>query len=82
VVEGIVRAKRDVLDHRGTSFPVLPVQMHGDAAFACQSMVAETFAISSLLLDGHPLRSAGQDSRRGAFGRRHAVLIDRGSGES
>ncbi|MFE2181561.1 multifunctional oxoglutarate decarboxylase/oxoglutarate dehydrogenase thiamine pyrophosphate-binding subunit/dihydrolipoyllysine-residue succinyltransferase subunit [Streptomyces sp. NPDC059455] len=41
---------------------------------------AETLAIGSLLLDGVPVRLAGQDSRRGTFGQRHAVLTDRRTG--
>ncbi|MGW7262160.1 multifunctional oxoglutarate decarboxylase/oxoglutarate dehydrogenase thiamine pyrophosphate-binding subunit/dihydrolipoyllysine-residue succinyltransferase subunit [Streptomyces sp. NPDC054842] len=41
---------------------------------------AETLAIGSLLLDGVPVRLTGQDSRRGTFGQRHAVLTDRHSG--
>ncbi|WP_214110223.1 multifunctional oxoglutarate decarboxylase/oxoglutarate dehydrogenase thiamine pyrophosphate-binding subunit/dihydrolipoyllysine-residue succinyltransferase subunit [Acrocarpospora catenulata] len=41
----------------------------------------ETLAFGSLLLDGHPVRLVGQDSRRGTFGQRHAVLVDRVSGE-
>ena len=47
VLEGIVRAKQDVLD-RGDEFPVLPVLMHGDAAFAGQGVVAETLNLSQL----------------------------------
>lgn len=42
---------------------------------------AETLAFGSLLLDGIPVRLAGQDSRRGTFGQRHAVLTDRRTGE-
>ncbi|MEZ0074436.1 multifunctional oxoglutarate decarboxylase/oxoglutarate dehydrogenase thiamine pyrophosphate-binding subunit/dihydrolipoyllysine-residue succinyltransferase subunit [Planotetraspora sp. GP83] len=41
----------------------------------------ETLAFGSLLIDGHPVRLAGQDSRRGTFGQRHAVLVDRVTGE-
>ena len=37
----------------------------------------ETLAFGSLLLEGHPVRLAGQDSRRGTFGQRHAVVVDR-----
>jgi len=37
---------------------------------------AEALAIGSLLLEGHPVRLAGQDSRRGTFSQRHAALID------
>ena len=39
--------------------------------------LGETLAFGSLLLEGHPVRLAGQDSRRGTFGHRHAVLVDR-----
>ena len=37
VLEGIARAKQDILD-RGGEFPVLPVLLHGDAAFAGQAL--------------------------------------------
>ncbi|HEY0693022.1 MAG TPA: multifunctional oxoglutarate decarboxylase/oxoglutarate dehydrogenase thiamine pyrophosphate-binding subunit/dihydrolipoyllysine-residue succinyltransferase subunit, partial [Kribbella sp.] len=47
VLEGIVRAKQDILD-RGPEFPVLPVLVHGDAAFAGQGVVAETLNLSQL----------------------------------
>ncbi|REE98850.1 2-oxoglutarate dehydrogenase E1 component [Thermomonospora umbrina] len=41
----------------------------------------ELLALGSLLMDGHPVRLVGQDSRRGTFGQRHAVLVDRKNGE-
>ncbi len=41
---------------------------------------AETLAFGTLLLDGRSVRLAGQDSRRGTFGQRHAVLVDRNTG--
>jgi multifunctional 2-oxoglutarate metabolism enzyme len=47
VVEGMVRAKQDLLD-RPDEAPVLPILIHGDAAFAGQGVVAETFAMSAL----------------------------------
>ncbi|QDG63056.1 MULTISPECIES: multifunctional oxoglutarate decarboxylase/oxoglutarate dehydrogenase thiamine pyrophosphate-binding subunit/dihydrolipoyllysine-residue succinyltransferase subunit [unclassified Pseudarthrobacter] len=47
VLEGIVRAKQDRLD-QGESFPVLPIMVHGDAAFAGQGVVAETLNLSQL----------------------------------
>ena len=47
MLEGIARAKQDILD-RGSEFPVLPVLMHGDAAFAGQGVVAETLNLSQL----------------------------------
>jgi 2-oxoglutarate dehydrogenase complex dehydrogenase (E1) component-like enzyme len=43
--------------------------------------MAETGAFGSLLLDGTPIRLAGQDSRRGTFGQRHSVLVDRRTAE-
>jgi multifunctional 2-oxoglutarate metabolism enzyme len=47
VLEGIARAKQDILN-RGLDFPVLPVLIHGDAAFAGQGVVAETLNLSQL----------------------------------
>ena len=41
---------------------------------------AEITAFGSLLLDGRPVRLAGQDSRRGTFVQRFAALIDRVNG--
>ncbi|MHB8452344.1 MAG: multifunctional oxoglutarate decarboxylase/oxoglutarate dehydrogenase thiamine pyrophosphate-binding subunit/dihydrolipoyllysine-residue succinyltransferase subunit [Mycobacteriales bacterium] len=38
--------------------------------------LGETLAFGSLLLEGHPVRLSGQDSRRGTFGQRHSVLVD------
>jgi len=48
VLEGIVRAKQDLLDKGPDGFTVLPVLMHGDAAFAGQGVVAETLNLSLL----------------------------------
>jgi len=39
--------------------------------------MGELLAFGSLLLEGTPIRLAGQDSRRGTFVQRHAVLIDK-----
>ncbi|MFV0316139.1 MAG: multifunctional oxoglutarate decarboxylase/oxoglutarate dehydrogenase thiamine pyrophosphate-binding subunit/dihydrolipoyllysine-residue succinyltransferase subunit [Microthrixaceae bacterium] len=49
VVEGMSRARMDTIppdpEH---PYPVLPVLMHGDAAFAGQGVVAETLAMSQI----------------------------------
>src|SRR6204780_3376960 len=37
---------------------------------------AEQLAFGSLVLEGTPIRLTGQDSQRGTFNQRHAVLID------
>ncbi|HWS58512.1 MAG TPA: multifunctional oxoglutarate decarboxylase/oxoglutarate dehydrogenase thiamine pyrophosphate-binding subunit/dihydrolipoyllysine-residue succinyltransferase subunit, partial [Actinotalea sp.] len=48
VLEGIVRAKQDRIDLGGDGFSVLPILIHGDAAFAGQGVVAETLNLSQL----------------------------------
>jgi multifunctional 2-oxoglutarate metabolism enzyme len=47
VVEGMVRALQDLIDQPGT-FSVLPLLVHGDAAFAGQGVVAETLQSSQI----------------------------------
>ncbi|MFD8898127.1 multifunctional oxoglutarate decarboxylase/oxoglutarate dehydrogenase thiamine pyrophosphate-binding subunit/dihydrolipoyllysine-residue succinyltransferase subunit [Streptomyces ardesiacus] len=48
VLEGVARAKQDIINKGGTDFTVLPVAIHGDAAFAGQGVVAETLNMSQL----------------------------------
>ena len=38
--------------------------------------LGEALAYGTLLLDGHDVRLAGQDTRRGTFGHRNAALVD------
>ncbi|MVU81980.1 multifunctional oxoglutarate decarboxylase/oxoglutarate dehydrogenase thiamine pyrophosphate-binding subunit/dihydrolipoyllysine-residue succinyltransferase subunit [Nocardia sp. ET3-3] len=56
VLEGLVRAKQDLLTkedivtlgEENRSFSVVPLMLHGDAAFAGQGIVAETLNLSGL----------------------------------
>jgi len=49
VIEGIARAKQDLLDKGAEhGYTVLPVALHGDAAFAGQGVVAETLNLALL----------------------------------
>ncbi|MDO5700704.1 MAG: multifunctional oxoglutarate decarboxylase/oxoglutarate dehydrogenase thiamine pyrophosphate-binding subunit/dihydrolipoyllysine-residue succinyltransferase subunit [Bowdeniella nasicola] len=48
VLEGIVRAKQDRIDLGSKGFSVLPILIHGDAAFAGQGVVQETLNLSQL----------------------------------
>ena len=48
VLEGVVRAKQDMIDRGESGYTVLPLVMHGDAAFAGQGVVAETLNLSQL----------------------------------
>ena len=47
VLEGIVRAKQDKLNIKN-AYSVMPILLHGDAAFAGQGVVAETLQLSQL----------------------------------
>jgi 2-oxoglutarate dehydrogenase E1 component len=47
VLEGIVRAKQDRLGNP-ENYPIVPVLIHGDAAFAGQGVVPETLQMSQL----------------------------------
>ena len=48
VLEGIVRAKQDRIDLGADGFSVLPILVHGDAAFAGQGVVPEVLNLSQL----------------------------------
>ncbi|HEY8021905.1 MAG TPA: 2-oxoglutarate dehydrogenase E1 component, partial [Thermoanaerobaculia bacterium] len=48
----------------------------GHGALPIDYGMAEALAFGTLLGDGVPIRMCGQDTRRGTFNQRHAVLID------
>jgi 2-oxoglutarate dehydrogenase E1 component len=68
-----------------TIHPRLKPQMDRRVTMASQGDVdwatAELFAFGATVLEGHAVRLAGQDSRRGTFVQRHATLLDRNTGE-
>ena len=64
-----------------TPHPKLARQLEARAASYASSgdvdwALAEAMAFGSIALEGHPVRVSGQDSRRGTFSHRQAVLID------
>ena len=58
----------------GRQFDTRSTMYHDDGELDWAT--AEALAIGSLVIDGHPVRLAGQDSRRGTFSQRHAALVD------
>ena len=68
-----------------TVHPRLLPQIQRRAAMVEQDEIdwatGELLAFGATLIDGHSVRLIGQDSRRGTFGQRHAVLVDRHTGE-
>ncbi len=48
VVQGIARARQDLLPEKERFLRVIPILIHGDAAFAGQGVVAETLNMSQL----------------------------------
>jgi 2-oxoglutarate dehydrogenase E1 component len=67
-----------------TVHPRLKPQLDRRATMVAEDAVdwatGELLAIGALLQDGRPVRLVGQDTRRGTFGQRHAVLVDRHTG--
>ncbi|MBD0422398.1 multifunctional oxoglutarate decarboxylase/oxoglutarate dehydrogenase thiamine pyrophosphate-binding subunit/dihydrolipoyllysine-residue succinyltransferase subunit [Streptomyces sp. TRM S81-3] len=84
VVKRIAESQVNIPDHI-TVHPRLLPQLQRRAAMVEDGTIdwgmGETLAVGSLLLEGVPVRLAGQDSQRGTFGQRHAVIIDRNTGE-
>lgn len=83
-VKRIAESQVNIPDHI-TVHPRLLPQLQRRAAMVEDGTIdwgmGETLAVGSLLLDGVPVRLTGQDSQRGTFGQRHAVVIDRETGD-
>ncbi|MGX1492541.1 2-oxoglutarate decarboxylase [Streptomyces tendae] len=84
VVKRIAESQVNIPDHV-TVHPRLLPQLQRRASMVEDGTIdwgmGETLAVGSLLLEGVPVRLAGQDSQRGTFGQRHAVIIDNKTGE-
>ncbi|MER5215630.1 multifunctional oxoglutarate decarboxylase/oxoglutarate dehydrogenase thiamine pyrophosphate-binding subunit/dihydrolipoyllysine-residue succinyltransferase subunit [Streptomyces sp. NPDC002838] len=84
VVKRIAESQVNIPDHI-TVHPRLLPQLQRRASMVEDGTIdwgmGETLAVGSLLLEGVPVRLSGQDSQRGTFGQRHAVIIDRETGE-
>jgi 2-oxoglutarate dehydrogenase E1 component len=68
-----------------TPHPRLAPQLQRRALMIEQDAIdwatGELLALGSVLIDGHAVRLTGQDTRRGTFSQRHAVLVDYATGE-
>ncbi|RGA03896.1 multifunctional oxoglutarate decarboxylase/oxoglutarate dehydrogenase thiamine pyrophosphate-binding subunit/dihydrolipoyllysine-residue succinyltransferase subunit [Microbispora triticiradicis] len=84
VVKRVVDTQLNLPDGFTVHPRLAPVIQRRGAMIAEDSIdwaTGEMLAFGSLLIDDHPVRLVGQDSRRGTFGQRHAVLVDRVTGE-
>lgn len=67
-----------------TVHPRLAPQLQRRAQMVADDVIdwgmAEALAVGSLLMEGRTVRLAGQDSRRGTFGHRHMVIVDKETG--
>jgi 2-oxoglutarate decarboxylase len=88
VAEGVVHLIGDAFNNKPAGFTVhnklqqllqkrLDMSRNGNIDWS----FGELLALGSLLLEGTPVRFAGQDARRGTFVQRHAVLHDRVNGQ-
>jgi 2-oxoglutarate dehydrogenase E1 component len=88
VAEGVVHLIGDAFNNKPAGFTVhnklqqllqkrLDMSRNGSIDWS----FGELLALGSLLLEGTPVRFAGQDARRGTFVQRHAVLHDRVNGQ-
>ncbi len=83
VVELVVRSQID-LPEGFVAHPRLVPQLRRRAEMVASDTIdwgmGEALAIGSLVNEGKWVRLAGQDSRRGTFGHRHAVIVDARTG--
>jgi 2-oxoglutarate dehydrogenase E1 component len=76
ITEGLVRAPAGFHVH-AKIFKLLEQRAEmGNGKRAIDYGFAELLAYGSLVLEGNPVRLTGQDTQRGTFNQRHAVLVD------
>ena len=76
VVDALVRAPANFAVHPKVKRLLDQRKRMGEGDLPVDFGTAELIAFGSLLKAGVPVRMSGQDSRRGTFSHRHAVLID------
>ncbi|MCU1442483.1 MAG: 2-oxoglutarate dehydrogenase component [Cryobacterium sp.] len=88
VAEAVVHLIGDAFNNKPAGFTVhnklqqlLQKRLEMSRNGAIDWSFGELLALGSLLLEGTPVRFAGQDARRGTFVQRHAVLHDRANGQ-
>ena len=88
VTEAVVQLIGDAHDNPPTGFTVHPKlqsllkkRLEMSRSGQIDWGFGELIALGSLLLEGTPVRMAGQDTRRGTFVSRHAVFHDRLNGQ-
>jgi multifunctional 2-oxoglutarate metabolism enzyme len=88
VSEGVIQLIGDAFNNKPAGFTVhnklqqlLQKRLEMSRTGKIDWSFGELLALGSLLLEGTPVRFAGQDARRGTFVQRHAVLHDRANGQ-
>src|SRR6202790_2355550 len=76
ITEGLVRAPAGFHVHAKIVKLLEQRTEMGQGKRAVDYGFAELLAYGSLVLEGNPVRLTGQDTQRGTFNQRHAVLID------
>ncbi len=82
LAEGFTSVPRDLKLHRAVSRVIADRKAMAAGEKDCDWGFAETLAYASLVTENHPVRISGQDSGRGTFFHRHAVIHDQKTGET
>ncbi len=82
-IDTVIASQLTVPEHF-TIHPRLKPQLQRRATMVAEDAIdwgmAEALAVGSLLMEGRTIRFAGQDVRRGTFGHRHMVIVDKETG--